>query len=67
MEVRRIVSARTALVSIVVGLVVIVLLAYLRIIDARMGITLFLLLLMVLAYLRRDEKLPYKELTDNIF
>ena len=61
------VSARTALVSIVVGLVVIVLLAYTRIIDAKMGITLFLLLLMVLAYLRRDEKLPYKALTDNIF
>ena len=61
------VSARTALASIVVGLVVIVLLAYTRIIDAKMGITLFLLLLMVLAYLRREEKLPYKELTDNIF
>ena len=61
------VSARTALASIVVGLVVIVLLAYIRIIDAEMGIGLFLLLLIVLAYLRRDVKLPYKELTDNIF
>ena len=61
------VSARTAVVSIVVGLIVIVLLAYVKIIDAKMGIALFLLLLMVLAYLRRDEKLPYRELTDNIF
>ena len=61
------VSARTAMVSIVVGLIVIVLLAYVKIIDAKMGIALFLLLLMVLAYLRRDEKLPYRELTDNIF
>ena len=61
------VSGRTALVSIVVGLVVIVLLTYLRIINVKMGITLFLLLLIVLAYLRRDAKLPYKELTDNIF
>jgi len=61
------VSARTALISIVVGIVVIVLLAYIRIIDTKMGITLFLLLLIVLAYLRRDAKLPYKELTDNIF
>ena len=62
-----VVSARTALVSIVVGLIVIILLAYIRVIDAKMGITLFLLLLIVLAYLRRDQKLPYKELTDNIF
>ena len=61
------VSPRTALISIVVGIIVIVLLAYLRIIDARMGITLFLLLLIVLSYLRRDARLPYKELTDNIF
>ena len=61
------VSVRIALVSIVVGLVVIILLAYIRVIDAKMGITLFLLLLIVLAYLRRDQKLPYKELTDNIF
>ena len=61
------VSARTAVVSIVVGLIVIVLLAYVKIIDAKMGIALFLLLLMVLSYLRRDEKLPYRELTDNIF
>lgn len=61
------VSPRTALISIVVGIIVIVLLAYLRIIDARMGITLFLLLLIILAYLRRDARLPYKELTDNIF
>ena len=61
------VSSRTAVVSIVVGLIVIVLLAYVKIIDAKMGIALFLLLLMVLAYLRRDEKLPYRELTDNIF
>lgn len=61
------VSARTALISMLVGLVVIVLLAYINVIDAKMGISLFLLLLIVLAYLRRDEKLPYKELTDNIF
>ena len=61
------VSARTVLISMIVGLVVIVLLAYINVIDAKMGITLFLLLLIVLAYLRRDEKLPYKELTDNIF
>ena len=61
------VSARTAVVSIVVGLIVIVFLAYVKIIDAKMGIALFFLLLMVLAYLRRDEKLPYRELTDNIF
>jgi len=61
------VSARTALVSIVVGIAVIVLLAYLKVINAKMGIALYLLLLIVLAYLRRDEKLPYKELTDNIF
>ena len=61
------VSGRTALISIVVGIVVIVLLGYIRIIDAHMGIILFLLLLLVLAYLRRDVKLPYKELTDNIF
>jgi hypothetical protein len=27
----------------------------------------FLLLLIVLAYLRREERLPYRELTDNIF
>ena len=61
------VSARTALVSIVVGIAVIVLLAYLKVINAKMGIALYLILLIVLAYLRRDEKLPYKELTDNIF
>jgi hypothetical protein len=61
------VSGRTALVSIVVGIVVIVLLAYLKVINVKMGIALYLLLLLVLAYLRRDEKLPYKELTDIIF
>jgi hypothetical protein len=61
------VSARTALISIVVGIVVIVLLAYLKVINAEMGIALYLLLLLVLAYLRRDAKLPYKELTDLIF
>ena len=61
------VSARTALISIVVGLLVIVLLAYLRIINVQLGISLFLLLIIVLAYLRRDAKLPYKELTDNIY
>ena len=61
------VSARTTLVSMIVGLVVIVLLAYINVIDAKLGITLFLLLLIVLAYLRREEKLPYGELTDNIF
>ena len=61
------VSGRTALVSIVVGIVVIVLLAYLKVINTKMGIALYLLLLLVLAYLRRDEKLPYKELTDIIF
>ena len=60
-------SGRSALISIVVGIIVIVLLAYIRKIDAEMGIGLFLLLLIVLAYLRRDVKLPYKELTDNIF
>ena len=61
------VSGRTALISIVVGIIVIVLLAYLKVINAEMGIGLFLLLLIVLAYLRRDVKFLYKELTDNIF
>ena len=46
---------------------ILTILAYLKIINPQAAITIFLLLLIYLAYLKREEKLPYKELTDTIF
>ena len=47
--------------------IVLAVLVYLKILNPQAAITVFLLLLIVLAYLRREERLPYRELTDNIF
>jgi hypothetical protein len=38
-----------------------------NIVNIQLEVLLFLLLLISLAYLRRHEKLPYKELTDLMF
>ena len=46
---------------------VLVVLVYLDVLNPQAAIMVFLLLLIVLAYLRREERLPYRELMDNIF
>jgi membrane protein implicated in regulation of membrane protease activity len=55
------------MVYLVSSLVVLVVLVYLGVLDPQAAIVVFLLMLVVLAYIRRRERLPYRELTDNIF
>ena len=57
----------TRVMYLVSTLVVLVVLVYLGVLDPQAAIVVFLLLLIVLAYPRREERLPYRELTDNIF
>ena len=57
----------TRLVYLVSTLVVLVVLVYLGVLDPQAAVVEFLLMLVVLGYLRRGERLPYRELTDNIF
>jgi hypothetical protein len=57
----------TNFIVIVVGLIIIWLLYTVNIVNFQMGVLLFLLLLIALAYLKRYEKLPHRELTDLIF
>ena len=56
----------TRLAYLVSTLVVLVVLVYLDVLDPQAAIVVFLLMLVVLAYLRRGERLPYRELTNNI-
>ena len=61
------IKSSTTFLIIVAGLIIIGLLLWVSIINFQLGVLLFLLLLIALAYLKRHEKLPYKELTDLIF
>ncbi len=51
----------------VAGFTVIALLGIFVVINPQAAIFLFLVLLLIVAYLRRERDLPYRELTDNIF
>ena len=57
----------TTFLIIVAGFIVIWLFYLLNIINFQLGLLLFLLLLISLAYLKRHEKIPDRELTDVIF
>ena len=61
------IKSSTTFLIIVAGLIIIGSLLVVNIINFQFGVLLFLLLLISLAYLRRHEKLPYRELTDLIF
>jgi len=58
---------KLAPLAFVAGFIVIVLLSILDVINAQAAIFLFLVLLLISAYLRGERELPYRELTDNIF
>jgi len=60
-------KSSTAFFMFIAGLIIITSLYRLNIIKFELGVLLFLLLLISLAHLRRQEKLPYRELTDLIF
>ena len=60
-------KSSTAFLIFVAGLIIITSLYRLNIINFELEVLLFLLLLISLAHLRRQEKLPYRELTDLIF
>jgi hypothetical protein len=60
-------SSLTRVIYLVSTLVVLVVLVYLDVLNPQAAIVVSLLLLIALAYLRREERLPYRELTDNIF
>jgi len=57
----------TTFIIIVTGLILIILLYTVNVVNFQLGVALFLLLLISLAYLKRHEKLPHRELTDLIF
>lgn len=61
------VDSKTIIVYLVSSIIVLSILSYLKILNPQAAIMIFLLLLIVLAYLRREERLPHRELTDNIF
>jgi hypothetical protein len=61
------VKPKTILIYMISTIIILIILAYLDIVDPQTAIMIFLLLLIFLAYLRREVKLPYRELTDNIF
>jgi hypothetical protein len=61
------IKSSTTFIIIVTGLIIIASLYMVNIINFQLGVLLFLLLLISLAYLKRHEKLPYRELTDLIF
>jgi len=60
-------KSSTAFLIFVAGLIIITSLYMVNIVNFELGVLLFLLLLIALAHLRRQEKLPYRELTDLIF
>ena len=57
----------TTLLVLVAGLIVIASLYLVGIVNFQLGVLLFLLLLISLAYLKRHEELPHRELTDLAF
>jgi hypothetical protein len=61
------IKSSTTFIIIVTGLIIIASLYMVNIVNFQLGVLLFLLLLISLAYLKRHEKLPYRELTDLIF
>ena len=56
-----------ALFVFVAGFTVIALLGIFGVINSRAAVFLFLVLIIITAYLRDGRELPYRELTDNIF
>ena len=60
------VSSITRVFYLMSTVFILVILVYLKILDPQAAISIFLLLLIILAYLRREERLTYRELTDNI-
>ena len=60
-------SSLTRVLYLLSTLIVLVVLVCLGVLDPQAAILVFLFMLVVLAYLRRGERLPYRELTDNIF
>ena len=60
-------EGRLALTVFFVGLIVIVLLKIYDIINIQAAVFLFLVLMLIAAYLRDERELLYRELTDNVF
>ena len=56
-----------ALITFGAGFTVIALLRIFGIINPQAAVFLFLVLIIITAYLRDGRELPYRELTDNIF
>ena len=56
-----------ALIAFVAGFTVIALLGIFGVINPQAAVFLFLVLIIITAYLRDGRELPYRELTDNIF
>ena len=60
-------EGRLALTVFFAGLIVIVLLKIYDIINIQAAVFLFLVLMLIAAYLRDERELLYRELTDNVF
>ena len=56
-----------ALITFGAGFTVIALLGIFGVINPQAAVFLFLVLIIITAYLRDGRELPYRELTDNIF